>query len=151
MTRHADSFNAVVRGLVAAAVGTAAMDALLFARYRRGGGETRFADWEFSAGLDSWEDAPAPAHVGKRLVEGLFADRASPQRARLVNNVTHWAFGIANGAAYGLVAGSLPTVTASATGCRSAPPSGRTGTSCCPRRSCTSRSGSTTSRRSATT
>jgi hypothetical protein len=101
--------NAVVRGLVAAAVGTAAMDTLLFARYRRGGGETRFVDWEFSAGLDSWEDAPAPAHVGKRLVEGLFAIELPPQRARLVNNVTHWAFGILNGAAYGLVAGSLPT------------------------------------------
>ena len=82
--------SAVVRGLLAGAVGTAAMDALLFARYRRGGGETRFADWEFSAGLNGWEDAPAPAHVGKRLVEGLFDIELPPQRARLVNNVTHW-------------------------------------------------------------
>jgi hypothetical protein len=109
MATHTTPLNAVVRGLVAAAAGTAAMDALLFARYRRGGGETHFADWESSAGLDNWEDAPAPAHVGKRLVEGLFQIELPPQRARLVNNVTHWGFGIANGAVYGLVVGSLPT------------------------------------------
>jgi uncharacterized membrane protein YagU involved in acid resistance len=57
--------------------------------------------------LKGWEDAPAPAHVGKRLVEGLFDLDLSPQRARPVNNVTHWAFGVLNGAQYGLVAGSL--------------------------------------------
>ena len=100
--------NAVVRGLVAGAVGTAAMDALLFARYRRGGGETRFADWEFSSGLESWEDAPAPAHVASGWWKGCSTSSFPPQRARLVNNVTHWAFGMVNGAAYGLVAGSLP-------------------------------------------
>jgi hypothetical protein len=100
--------GAVVRGIVGGAVGTAAMDVRLFARYRRGGGTTRFAAWEFSSGVKGWEDAPAPAHVGKRLVEGLFQIELAPQRARLVNNVTHWAFGMLSGAQYGLVAGSLP-------------------------------------------
>jgi hypothetical protein len=100
--------GAVVRGLVAGAVGTAAMDALLFARYRRGGGTTRFADWECSAGLKAWDDAPAPAQVGKRLVEGLFDVELPPQRVPLVNNLTHWGFGILSGAGYGLIAGSLP-------------------------------------------
>ena len=100
--------GAVVRGLVAGAIGTAAMDALLFARYRRGGGTTRFAQWELSTGVKSWEDAPAPAQVGKRLVEGLFDLELPPRSAQLVNNVTHWAFGMLNGALYGLVAGSLP-------------------------------------------
>jgi hypothetical protein len=99
--------GAVVGGLVAGAIGTAVFDAFLFARYRRGGGTTRFADWELSAGVESWEDALAPAHVGKRLVEGLFQVELGPQHARLVNNVTHWAFGIFSGAGYGLVAGSL--------------------------------------------
>jgi hypothetical protein len=84
------------------------MDLLLFARYRHGGGESRFADWETSAALDGWESAPAPALVGKRLVEGLFQIELAPRHARLVNNVTHWAFGVANGAPYGIVAGSLP-------------------------------------------
>ncbi|HEX4734795.1 MAG TPA: DUF1440 domain-containing protein [Thermoleophilaceae bacterium] len=99
---------AVGRGLIAGAVGTLAMDTLLFARYRRGGGTTGARDWEFSAGVSSWDDAPAPALVGKRLVEGVFAVELPASRARLVNNVTHWAFGILNGAQYGIVASSLP-------------------------------------------
>jgi hypothetical protein len=100
--------GAVVRGLLSGAVGTAAMDVSLFVRYRRGGGQSRFNQWEFSEGLSSWEDAPAPAQVGKRLWEGLFQVELPPTRARLVNNVTHWAYGILCGALYGIVAGSLP-------------------------------------------
>jgi hypothetical protein len=85
-----------------------AMDALLYAEYRQGGGKTEFSRWEFSSDIESWEQAPAPAQVGKRLFEGLF-DRDLPNsRAALVNNLTHWAFGIANGAAYGVIAGSAP-------------------------------------------
>jgi hypothetical protein len=100
--------GAVVRGLVAGAIGTAAMDVLLFTRYRRDGGKTPFAHWELSSGLKGWEDAPAPAQVGKRLVEGLFDLELPPERAPLVNNLTHWGFGMLSGAQYGLVAGSLP-------------------------------------------
>ena len=100
--------GAMIRGLVAGAIGTAAMDMFLFSRYRRSGGERPFAEWESSAGLTSWEDAPAPAHVGKRIVEGLFDLSLPPTRARLVNNVMHWGYGIANGGLYGLVGGSLP-------------------------------------------
>jgi hypothetical protein len=99
--------GAIGRGLIAGAVGTAALDALLFSRYRRGGGEIRFRDWEFSSGVSGWDEAPAPAHVGKRLVEGLFATELPDRWARPVNNLTHWAFGILNGAQYGIVAGSL--------------------------------------------
>jgi hypothetical protein len=83
------------------------MDAFLFARYRRGGGKRGIAEWESSAGLSSWEDAPAPAQLGKRIVEGVFEVKLPPTRARLFNNVTHWGYGILNGAQYGLVAGSL--------------------------------------------
>jgi hypothetical protein len=101
--------GALVRGLVAGTVGTAAMDAFLFARYRREGGKTGGEDWEFSAGVTNWEQAPAPAQVGRRLVEGLFQTKLPDSSARLVNNLTHWGFGIANGGAYGLVAGSLPS------------------------------------------
>jgi hypothetical protein len=101
--------GAVIRGVVAGVIGTAAMDALLFARYRRGGGDSSFAAWEFSSGITSWEDAPAPAHVGKRLVEGLFQTELPATRAPLVNNVMHWGYGIMNAVQYGIVAGSLPT------------------------------------------
>jgi hypothetical protein len=99
--------GAVARGVVAGTVGTAAMDALLFGRYRRDGGDSAFEAWESSAGLDNWDQAPAPAQVGKRLVEGLFLRELPPERARLVNNVTHWGYGLLGGVQYGLVAGSL--------------------------------------------
>ena len=62
---------------------------------------------EFSSGISTWDQAPAPAQVGRRLFEGLFDRKLSPKRAALVNNVTHWAFGIVGGAQYGIVAGSL--------------------------------------------
>lgn len=99
--------GAIGRGLLAGALGTAAMDALLYERYRRDGGDSTAQDWELSAGLTSWDEAPAPAQVGKRLVEGLFHVELPADRAPLVNNVMHWAFGVVNGAQYGIVAASL--------------------------------------------
>ena len=100
--------GAVVGGLLSGAVGTAAMDTFLFVRYRLGGGKSSPEEWEFSEDLSGWEDAPAPAQVGKRLVEGLFQVELPTTRAQLVNNVTHWAYGLLNGALYGIVVGSLP-------------------------------------------
>lgn len=98
--------GAVVRGLVAGTLGTAAMDALGYVEYRRGGGTERFRDWELSSGVSSWDDAPAPAQIGRRLFEGLFQREIPPDRAALVSNVTHWAYGILAGAAYGVAAES---------------------------------------------
>jgi hypothetical protein len=99
--------GAIARGLVAGTLGTLAMDTLLFARYKRGGGESGFAPWELSSGLSSWDDAPAPAQVGKRLVEGLFQRELPPERVRLVNNITNWGFGVLAAVQYGIFAGSL--------------------------------------------
>jgi hypothetical protein len=98
----------VMRGLLAATVGTLAMDLTLFVRYQRSGGKDRFFDWEFSAGTDTWQDAPAPAQVGRRLVEGVFARQLPDKSAATVNNITHWAYGVLGGAPYGLLAGSMP-------------------------------------------
>ena len=100
--------GAVARGLLSGVVGTAAMDTALFVRYRRGGGTSSPEEWEFSEVPSSWDDAPAPAQVGKRLIEGLFQVELPPTRAQLVNNVAHWAYGLLNGALYGIVVGSLP-------------------------------------------
>jgi hypothetical protein len=97
----------IARGLSAGAFGTLAMDLLWFVRYRRQGGESGFFTWEFCSDVHSWEEAPAPAQVGKRLLEGLFERELLPQRAALVNNVTHWAYGMLSGAQYAIVAGSL--------------------------------------------
>jgi hypothetical protein len=98
---------AVARGLLAGAAGTAAMDALWFARYRRGNGASSPLAWEFSADIPEWEQAPAPAQVGKRLVEGLFQVQLPARRAGLMNNGTHWGYGMLAGLQYGVVAGSL--------------------------------------------
>jgi hypothetical protein len=88
-------------------VGTAAMDLVQFARYQRGGGSDRLLAWEFSAGLKDWEQAPAPPQIGKRVVEGVFQRQLPPERAALVNNLTHWGYGIAWGGLFGLMEGSL--------------------------------------------
>ena len=96
-----------MRGAVAGAAGTLAMDAVWYHRYRRGGGTQRFASWEFSTGLTSWDEAPAPALVGKRIFEGLFQQDLAPRWAGIANNVTHSATGLAWGAQYAVLAGSV--------------------------------------------
>jgi hypothetical protein len=105
-------FGSAIRGAAAGAVGTLAMDGWLYRDYRNEGGEAAFLAWESSEGVTSWEDAPAPALVGKRLLEAVLGIEVPPRYTRLVNNVMHWGFGIANGAVYGLAVGSRrkPTV-----------------------------------------
>ena len=104
--RRRTPMGALSRGLLAGALGTLAMDLVWFRRYRGGGGTSSFGDWEFSAGL-TWDSAPAPAHVGKRLVEGMLQIEPGKDQAPLYNNVVHWGTGIAWAGLYGLVAGSI--------------------------------------------
>lgn len=105
--RRTTPLGAIFRGVVAGAVGTAAMDLLLYRRYRRGGGTEKFLDWELSTNLTGWDKAPAPAQIGKRIVEGFTGQTLPPQRAAFMNNLMHWAYGIGWGTAYGVLAGSL--------------------------------------------
>jgi hypothetical protein len=100
------TLGATVRGVAAAAPGTLAMDASLYRRYRHDGGNAAFPGWESSEGLVSWENAPGPALAAKVLLEGVFKREISPRYARLLNNATHWGFGLAAGAAHGLLVGS---------------------------------------------
>src|SRR3981081_4133613 len=92
--------GALVRGMVAGALGTAAMALLWFYRYTRGGGESNVIDWEFSVGLADWSKAPAPAQVGKRLFEAFFQRELNPRWAALTNNVMHWTYWLSWGATY---------------------------------------------------
>ena len=63
--------------------------------------------WEF-APVENWETAPDPGQVAKRVIEG-FTQRKLPDRsAWLISTIAHWGYGSAAGAAYGIVAGSLP-------------------------------------------
>ena len=96
----------IIRGAGASALGTLAMDASLYRRYRHGGGDAAFPEWESSEGLVSWENAPGPALVAKKLLERVLDREVSPRYARLLNNVTHWGYGLAAGAGYGLLVGS---------------------------------------------
>jgi hypothetical protein len=99
-----NTLEATLRGVAASGLGTLAMDAWLYREYRRGGGDADFPGWESSQGLVGWEGAPAPALVAKRFLEAGLGREVPPRYARLLNNVTHWGFGLATGAAYGLLA-----------------------------------------------
>src|SRR6478672_13428894 len=100
------ALGSMTRGVAASAVGTLAMDAWLYRGYRHDGGDVAFPAWESSEGVASWENAPGPALVAKLLLESVSKREVPPRYARALNNATHWAFGLAAGAGYGLLLGS---------------------------------------------
>jgi hypothetical protein len=99
--------GAIARGTAAGVVGTMAFDLWLYLQYRRGHGAEQFPDWEFSADVTGWDNAPAPAQVGRRLIDGAFETELPDSRAALVNNIAHWAYALSGAVAFGVVAGSL--------------------------------------------
>jgi hypothetical protein len=95
----------VVVGALSGAVGTAAMDLVLYRRYRRGGGEDSPWSWESAEGVTGWESASAPGQLGQKVVR-LVTGRPPPERwARPTTNLVHWATGVGWGLQYGLLAG----------------------------------------------
>jgi hypothetical protein len=98
-------FGAGVRGAAAGALGTAAMDALWYYRYRRAAGKSGFVEWETSAGLHGWDDAPAPAKFGRLLVERMLHRDLPARNARAVNNLVHWSTGVGWGLVFGIAEG----------------------------------------------
>lgn len=101
--------GAVVRGLMAGAAGTAAMDLFRYAQYRSGGASQPLLAWELS-GVRRWDEAPAPAQVGKRVYEALYETELPDEAANRVNNLVHWGYGLAWGAAFGVLGGSARRV-----------------------------------------
>ena len=97
LTHMPDPAASIVRGAAAGLAGTLAMDALWYRRYRRGGGEDGFLDWELSSATTSYEQAGAPAQVGKRIVEGYFQRELPPASAGMMNNAVHLLTGVAWG------------------------------------------------------
>lgn len=98
----------MIRGAVAGAVATAAMDLLWYRRYRADGGDQSFGTWELSTdATDFGEDAPAPARVGKRAAD-LVGVELDDSLVGPTNNVVHWLTGIGWGQAAGLAARVLP-------------------------------------------
>src|SRR5262249_34472324 len=98
--------HTIGRGVAAGAIGTLAMDSFLYWRFRHGGGRSGFGAWESSADVTGWDNAAAPARVGKQLVEGLLGHDVPGRHARALNNATHWSYGLGAGAAYALLAAS---------------------------------------------
>jgi hypothetical protein len=96
----------IAAGLAAGAVGTICMDTLRYVRYRRAGGKDSPLGWEF-APVDSWDKAPDPGQIGKRLIEGFTQRELSDRWAFPVSTVMHWGYGSGAGMAYGVLAGSL--------------------------------------------
>ena len=98
--------GAVIGGFLAGTAGTVALDAWGYLRYKQGGGTDSPLAWEFPK-VETWDQAPAPGQVAPRVIEG-FTQKPLPDRyANLVSAIMHWGYGSANGAAYGVVAGSL--------------------------------------------
>ena len=102
--------RAPVWGLVAGAVGTLAMDVVWFIRYKRGGGDDNFFAWEFATSLKSWDNASAPAKVGKLLYEFATGRELPDSSAAATTNVMHWAYGVQWGVVFGLSLGSSHNV-----------------------------------------
>jgi hypothetical protein len=98
------SVSRLATGALAGAVGTAAMDAVLYRRYRRAGGTQGPLQWEFSSSVKGWDDVSAPGLVGKELIEGVLGRNAPEKWARSVQNVTHWATGMSWSLPFALLA-----------------------------------------------
>ncbi|HYM50247.1 MAG TPA: hypothetical protein VET65_06700 [Candidatus Limnocylindrales bacterium] len=103
---YSSPLGAVVRGMTAATVGTLAMDAVWYSRYRREGGTSDFLAWETAEGLSDWDHAPVPARVGRRLIEAFLQRPLPATGVRTLTNVMHWGYGLTWGALYGLIVGS---------------------------------------------
>jgi hypothetical protein len=109
----------LIVGAVAGAVGTAAMDLLLYRRYRSAGGDDSVWSWESAAGVTSWQQASAPGQIGRKLQRLLTRREPADRWARATTNTVHWATGIGWGIQYGAVIGvttRLPWLTAAALG-----------------------------------
>jgi hypothetical protein len=91
-------------GALAGAVGTAAMDLVLWSRYRRGGGKESFWRWEFAADVMSWEQASAPGQLGRKVLRKVTGEEPADEWARPMTNLVHWATGIGWGVQYGALA-----------------------------------------------
>ncbi len=106
-------FRRLLSGVVAGAAGTLAMDLVWYARYRRGGGEDGFADWEFATSTTSFEEASAPAKVARRAADAIGIDLPD-EAAGTATNVMHWLTGTGYGLGHSLLLGRRGVVTGGA-------------------------------------
>jgi uncharacterized membrane protein YagU involved in acid resistance len=53
------------------------------------------------------DDEPAPAQVGRRVLEGVFGIEVAERHVLLLTHAVHWTYGIAWGGVYGVVLGTV--------------------------------------------
>lgn len=92
--------TSVGAGMIAGAIGTAAMDLLWYRRYRRQGGRARFLRWESGGDITTWDAASGPGQVGRKLEELLTGNTPPDTWARPTTNAVHWATGVGWGLNY---------------------------------------------------
>jgi hypothetical protein len=108
--------DSVVRGAVAGAIGTLAMDLVWYARYRRDGGDSAFGDWEVTRDVESWDQAPAPGQMGRKLLASASGRDVPVERAAELSNVMHWAYGTTWTVAYAMLGRRRPLWSGAAFG-----------------------------------
>ena len=94
-------------GATAGAVGTAAMDLVLYRRYRRADGKDSLWRWEFAGGVLGWDDTSAPGQLGRKLERAVLRREPPDDWARTTTNVMHWATGIGWAVQYGVLASRI--------------------------------------------
>src|SRR4051795_4093182 len=102
MAHRPPAVQRLLRGALAGAAGTLAMDLLWYSRARRGGSDAAFLRWEVVRDLQTWDDAPAPGQVGRKIVATVTGADPPVARAAAISNVMHWAYGTSWAAAYAL-------------------------------------------------
>jgi hypothetical protein len=101
MSTRTTPIAALVRGLAAGVIGTAAMTAAQVLPSKLKSSEDTSGGQENSP-RDPWEEAPVPALVAKRIAEGVFHKEVSPDLIPVLTNAMHWGYGTTWGAVYGL-------------------------------------------------
>jgi uncharacterized membrane protein YagU involved in acid resistance len=92
--------NALIRGVIAGAVGAGVMTGYQLAVAKAQGKPLS------TPVPDKWSDAPAPAQVAKKLAGAVGqGKRVKRRRVPLVTNVVHWLYGIGLGSVYGVTVG----------------------------------------------
>jgi hypothetical protein len=96
------SLSRLAKGALAGVAGTLAMDLVWFRRSRKAGSQDSFPEWEIVRDLDSWDDAPAPGQVGRKIVAAVTRSDPPASQAAAISNVMHWIYGTSWVAGVGL-------------------------------------------------
>jgi len=83
------------------------MDLVWYRRFRDGGGDASFSEWELTSSATSFDEAAAPAQVGTLVADTVGVDLPTSSIAA-TGDVVHWATGTAWGAVGGVAAALTP-------------------------------------------